>query len=138
VTGPGGTSTVGFQATYPGCPAEVGLARAEVARYLRGCPVVDDAILIVSELATNAVTHSASGQRDFFTVRAEWHDTYVFLEVEDAGGEWRLHPSDPDRPHGLQMIEALTGIEGWGIDGSPLGRVVWARLDIAGELAAHA
>ena len=44
--------------------------RHAVARHLAGCPAADDAILIASELAANAIMHSAS-RGQFFTVRAE-------------------------------------------------------------------
>jgi hypothetical protein len=44
------------------------------------------------------------------------------------GGPWRKRRDD-DRPHGLDIIEALTGPGGWGTgtvgDG---GRIVWAVL----------
>jgi anti-sigma regulatory factor (Ser/Thr protein kinase) len=47
-----------------------------VARHLADCAAVDDATLIVSELAANAIVHSAS-RGQFFTVRAELHPDYV-------------------------------------------------------------
>jgi hypothetical protein len=81
------------------------------------------------ELSANAVLHSLSAGQ-FFTVRAELHASCLWLEVEDAGGPWNLRPRDPSRPHGLDMVEALTGPDGWGIDGDMSGRVVWARLEL--------
>src|ERR1035441_10040176 len=77
-----------FTGTYPGRADQVQHARREVARHLRGCPAKDDAVLIVSELASNAVLHSIS-QDEFFTVRAELHADYVWVEAEDLGGPWR-------------------------------------------------
>jgi hypothetical protein len=47
-----------------------------VARHLAGCPAADDAILILSEFAANAIVHSAS-RGQFFTVRAELYPSYV-------------------------------------------------------------
>ena len=47
---------------------EVSRARGAVARYLAACPVADDAVLIASELAANAVVHSGS-RGQFFAVR---------------------------------------------------------------------
>ena len=54
---------------------------------------------------------------------------YVRIEVEDLGGPW--HPGQPDsRPHGLDIITALTGPDGWGVDTTSQGnRIVWALLD---------
>jgi len=86
----------------------------------------DDAALIISELAANAVLHSQSGGQ-FFTVRADVHDTWCRLEVEDGGGPWDTGPRDRTRPHGLELIQALTGPGNWGVDGDSSGRVVWAR-----------
>jgi hypothetical protein len=75
------------------------------------------------------VIHSRS-RCDQFTFRAELHPNHVLIEAEDLGGPWRPRPSG-DRPHGLNVVEALTGPEGWGVkttgDG---GRVVWGRLDL--------
>jgi len=123
-------TTTRFAATYPGRPDQVRHARREVARYLAASPVANDAVLIACELATNAILHSAS-RGEFFTVRTELHPDYVWIEAEDLGGPWRgTRPGD--RPHGLDVVEALTGPDGWGTDTtSDGGRVVWARLDLA-------
>jgi anti-sigma regulatory factor (Ser/Thr protein kinase) len=119
-----------FTGTYAGRPDQVQDARRAVARHLAGCPALDDAVLIVSELASNAILHSAS-RGEFFTVRAELHADYVWVEAEDLGGPWRSRQRD-DRPHGLDVVEALTGPDGWGTElTSDRGRVVWARLDLA-------
>jgi hypothetical protein len=52
----------------------------------------------------------------------------VRIEVEDLGGPWRQRKPG-DRPHGLDIVAALTGPDGWGTETtSSGGRVVWARL----------
>ena len=115
---------------YPGRADQVSPVRRAVARHLTGCPAADDMTLIVSELATNAVVHSAS-RGQFFTVRAELDLDHVRVEVEDLGGSWRGRHSD-GRPHGLDVVEAFTGPDGWGVETiADGGRVVWARLDLA-------
>jgi len=78
--------------TYPAEPRQVGLARAELAGWLGGCPQADEAILIASEFATNAVLfflHSASRHGGAFTLRAEVSQDRLRIEVEDGGGPWR-------------------------------------------------
>jgi anti-sigma regulatory factor (Ser/Thr protein kinase) len=119
-----------YTGIYPGRADQLHHVRRAVARHLAGCPAADDAVLILSELAANAIVHSAS-RGQFFTVRAERYPDYVWVEAEDLGGPWRRWQPD-DRPHGLDVVEALTGPDGWGVktttDG---GRVVWARLDLA-------
>ena len=119
-----------YAGIYPGRADQLHHVRRAVARHLAGCPAVGDAILVLSELAANAVVHSAS-RGQFFTVRAQVYPDYVWLEAEDFGGPWRRRRPD-GRPHGLDVVEALTGPDGWGtetITGG--GRVVWARLDLA-------
>ena len=83
--GPAGT----HQRAFPARPEQVAEARQFVRGLLGGCPVADDAVLCVSELAGNCVTHSASGQLGaVFTVRAEVHDAGLRL----AGGGRRGRP----------------------------------------------
>jgi anti-sigma regulatory factor (Ser/Thr protein kinase) len=108
--------------------------RRAVARHLAGCPAADDAVLIASELAANAILYSRS-RTGHFTVRAELHPGHVQVEVEDLGGPWRRRQPD-GRPHGLDVVRALTGPDGWGVETTTDGgRVVWACLDLetAGE-----
>jgi len=108
----------------------VGHVRRAIAKYLAGCPAADDALLIVSELATNAIVHSASRGKSF-TIRADQRADHVRVEVEDLGGPWRRRQHD-DRPHGLNVVEALTGPDGWGTQTTSEGsRIVWAQLDLS-------
>ncbi|MGH3221593.1 MAG: ATP-binding protein [Streptosporangiaceae bacterium] len=119
-----------YAGIFPGCADQLHHVRRAAATYLAGCPAVSDAILVLSELAANAVVHSASKGR-FFTVRVEVFPGYVWVETEDLGGPWRgRHPDG--RPHGLNLVEALTGPDSWGVESTTDGgRVVWARLDLA-------
>jgi serine/threonine-protein kinase RsbW len=119
-----------YTGVFCGRPDQVSRARREVARYLAGHAAADDAALIISELAANAILHSRSGGQ-FFTVRVVVHDTWCRLEVEDGGGPWDTNSRDRTRPHGLDVIQALTGPGNWGIDGDSSGRVVWARLIVS-------
>jgi histidine kinase-like protein len=112
-------------------PDQVRIARAFIAAVLAGCPVADDAILGVSELAANSCLHSASGKAGgTFTVRAEVHDgDYVWIEVEDSGGPWTARAGRDGHAHGLEIVRALATDSG--IDGDPLtGWIAWARLDL--------
>jgi hypothetical protein len=87
----------------------------------------DDAVLIVSELATNAIRHSHS-KGAFLIARAETFPSYVWLEVEDLGGPWLCRQQD-GRSHGLDIVAALAG-DNWGTETTSDGyRVVWARVD---------
>ena len=91
--------------TYPAEPRQVGIA---LAGWLDGGPQ-DEAILVASEFATNAIVHSASRHRGAFTLRAEVRQEYLRIEVEDAGGPWRDGPRDDGRPHGFDVVAAIAG-----------------------------
>ena len=114
--------------TFPAEPRQVGLARAELAGWLGGCPQADEAILIASEFATNSVLHSASRHGSAFTLRAEVRQDRVRIEVADVGGPWRDGPRDDGRPHGFDVVIAIAGPGKWGIDGDDRGRIAWATL----------
>jgi anti-sigma regulatory factor (Ser/Thr protein kinase) len=118
-----------YTGAFDGQAEEVSRVRREVAGYLGQCPVADDIVFIANELAANAVLHSASGGKSF-TVRCEAFRDYVWIECEDLGGPWHC-PRPDDRPHGLDIIEALAGPNNWGTDTTGNGgRITWARLDL--------
>jgi hypothetical protein len=76
------------------------------------------------------VLHSASAG-EFFTVRCHAHPGHVWIEVQDLGGLWQPGPSG-DHPHGLDIIQALTGPGNWGTRTTDDGdRIVWARLQLS-------
>jgi anti-sigma regulatory factor (Ser/Thr protein kinase) len=118
---------------FPARPEQVGQARKLLARALEGCPIADDAVLCLSELASNSVLHSSSRRPGgTFTVRAEIrHGGYVRVEVRDEGGPWDEDPPTDERPHGLAIVRDLAADSG--IDGNALtGWIAWARLDWPG------
>jgi len=72
----------------------------------------------------------ASGHGGKFNLRAEVHSGHVYLEVADEGGPWTRTAHGDDRPHGLELVEALAGPGNWGITGDASGRTAWARITI--------
>jgi histidine kinase-like protein len=95
--------------------------------YLHTCPAARDMVLIASELAANAIIHTRS-RGSTFTVRCQLSPGTARIEVEDLGGPWRTR-QPADRPHGLDIIAALAGPDGWGTEPTGTGgRVVWAEL----------
>lgn len=128
-------ATARFTQVYPGHAIQVARVRRDLSAFLGSCPVTDDAVLVASELTSNAILHSRS-RSGFFTVTCEiymayrWTEGYCWIEVEDAGGPWRTRAPDPERPHGLSIVEALAGGPGdWGSDVTGGGdRVTWCRL----------
>ncbi|WP_308294177.1 ATP-binding protein [Streptomyces sp. ST2-7A] len=113
------------------------MARRRMRRELRdsGVPetVVDDAVLVLTELLSNSYRHARplEGER----VRASWHrdrDGEVTVSVTDGGGPTRPRAASPSVSarggRGLTIIGSLT--RDWGVlEGDPSGAVtVWAVL----------
>jgi anti-sigma regulatory factor (Ser/Thr protein kinase) len=116
-----------YQRTFPGRADQLSQVRREIAAYLEDCPASDDMVLITDELAANAIVHSRS-RGSTLTVRCQLTPRAARIEVEDLGGPWRPRNTG-DRPHGLDIIQALTGPDQWGIQLTGTGgRTVWARL----------
>ncbi|MGW4469540.1 ATP-binding protein [Nonomuraea sp. NPDC004354] len=107
-------------------------ARRFVAAFLPTWPNLDDAILVVSELATNAVRHTNSGRPGGrFVVSLEIVDSTLGLSVQDEGGPRtpRLLPLSPTEMggRGLALVSGLS--VKWGVAGDDHGRTVWAVLE---------
>jgi serine/threonine-protein kinase RsbW len=122
--------TITFERDYPGRIAEAKSVRADLSKIATGCPVADDLVLLVSELATNAILHSKSGHPgQAFTVRATLHPgEYAWAEVIDQGGAWSAGEQDDEHGRGLAIVAAVAGDGNWGIDGDSACRVAWFRL----------
>lgn len=123
--------TTTFDRSYPGSVDQVARVRADLAQAALGCPVVDDLVLLASELAANAVLHSKSGHLDHtFTVRATlYHGEYVRVEVIDQGGSWAVNDYDDEHGRGFSVVAGIAGGGSWGIEGDETSRVAWFRLD---------
>src|SRR6202167_2053824 len=116
-----------YTGTFHARAEEVARVRKEIAAYLGKCPVADDLVLIADELASNSILHTHS-RGEFFRVRCQLSPGSVRVEVEDMGGPWRTRRDD-DRPHGLDIIKALTWHCGWGTETAcDGGGIVWAVL----------
>lgn len=126
----GSTPSRIWDRTFPGRPDQIRHARQCLAEILDGCPVADDAVLCLSELASNSVIHSDSAKPGgTFTVRTEIRDgEYVRFEVHDGGGRWLERRHTDGRAHGLAIVRDLATDSGVG--GNALtGWIAWARLD---------
>ncbi|MFI6344934.1 ATP-binding protein [Streptomyces sp. NPDC050560] len=129
----------------PHGPAGVGEARRKMRAQLRisGVPdtVVDDAVLILSELLSNACRHgrplgdALAGDGD---VRAGWHVDGcgdLTVEVTDGGGPTRPIPATPSVTarggRGLTIIRALA--DEWGVRDEQGEVTVWAVVHEPGS-----
>jgi anti-sigma regulatory factor (Ser/Thr protein kinase) len=118
----------------PPTPASVGVARRNARELLSewdtSHETCDNAVLVISELVTNALTHTAS---EWIVCRLRAAGVRLHIEVEDQNRGLTL-PA-PRRPEpddqggrGLLLVGVLSS--DWGVrdtaDGS--GRIVWAVL----------
>jgi serine/threonine-protein kinase RsbW len=110
----------------------VSAARAFVAQTLgAGHPWADVAVLLCSELVTNAVLHSDSGRPGgTVTVLVLSQDGAIRVEVIDNGSARstpvvRAEVCEPDG-HGLFLVEQLA--DSWGYTRDEVGTTVWFRL----------
>jgi anti-sigma regulatory factor (Ser/Thr protein kinase) len=87
---------------------------------------LDDWLLVVSELVTNAAIHAGTQ----FRVVVRWDGERVMIEVFDGGGGVPVVLAEPPSVggRGLFLVERLTSA--WGFDPSATGKRVWARTDV--------
>lgn len=120
--------TVPLRSRLPGTAEHVARARQWLRTALDGCPVTEDAALLLSEVATNALAHSASGRGGGFTVTVLHRSGDVRVEVADQGGLW-LPETAEDEVHGRGLVIVSSLARAWGITGDEAGRTVWFELD---------
>jgi anti-sigma regulatory factor (Ser/Thr protein kinase) len=122
---------INFERDYAGTADQLGQVRADLTEIGGECPVIDELVLLASELATNAVLHSNSGRAGhLFTVRATLYPgDYAWVEVVDEGGAWKRNRRDDEHGRGLAVVAAIAGDGNWGIEGDSACRVAWFRLD---------
>jgi serine/threonine-protein kinase RsbW len=114
--------------TFPAAAAQIGEARRFLAGILDDLPAADDAVLCLSELATNATVHSRSRDDGHFTVRVERHDQHLRVAVRDQGGPWS-QPTAPNDQHGRGLLIVSSLATTWGRDGHPTtGWTVWFEI----------
>ncbi|MER7207480.1 ATP-binding protein [Streptosporangium sp. NPDC000239] len=130
------------QVALPGEISSVPAARRHVRELLDsvGHTDNDDALLLVTEIVSNAVRHSRSGRPGGrVTVSVAAHDGTIHIDVTDGGSADR-HPrlcskvdTDSGGGRGLWLVQEIASAWGW--HEIPAGRVVWFRLVPAGSAA---
>ncbi|MFC9973904.1 ATP-binding protein [Spirillospora sp. NPDC127200] len=136
-----GSSPLVWRRAYPGRKEQVAIAR-RFAKSLFAAGHCGEAVgFAVSELATNALRHTRSGQIDggWFGVEII-DDDPVYVAVTDLGGDkvpvlWPESVGDQFREHGRGLRALSTMAIALGIHGSPaLGHTVWVDLDPLADL----
>ncbi len=136
----GGTAERRFRFELAAHPGSVAQARRLTQARLSGWAVCadtcDSAALVISELVTNAIVHTAS---DRVVCELYDHDDMVRIAVRDEGcapGEPHPSPQRPDEEHGrgLLLVDALC--RAWGAQEHGPGLLVWAELPRRNDAAA--
>lgn len=118
----------------PAVPASVGAARRNVRELLGEWGIsretCDNAVLVTSELVTNALTHTES---DLIVCRLRAAGERLHIEVEDQNRGHTLPACRQPKPddqggRGLLLVGVLSN--DWGVRDAPhrSGRIVWAEL----------
>ncbi|MCX4547799.1 SpoIIE family protein phosphatase [Streptomyces sp. NBC_01387] len=114
----------------------VATARAFVRDTLQGwgyADVVDDAVVLTSELVTNAVVHAGTNAdvlclRTDDGIRVEVADHYPEREVPLQGSGQSFGSPDREGGRGLLLCAALASR--WGVEYTPTKKQVWFQLDL--------
>ncbi len=105
---------------------------SDLSRLTIAPSVIDDVVLVVTELVSNAIRHAQPLPGGEMTVAWEIDPAGVTVRVTDGGA-----PSQPEVQHpsardvsgrGLALVEALAAR--WGIDDAPGATTVWAQLAV--------
>jgi serine/threonine-protein kinase RsbW len=135
---------------FNGRSDQIRAVRRWLAPLIDGFAGAQDAVLACSELAANAIIHSASGRPGgVFTVRACIDRNLIRIEVIDQGGSWpgrqgqflqggfrpgefrhgQGSPAVEDADlsgRGLTIVAAIA--TSWGITGDQEGRTAWCEI----------
>ncbi len=124
------------QRVFPGRPDQAHHARQFVARVLGDCAITDTAVLLTSELVTNALLHTRSSAHGSFQVIIWPGRTTAYIAVIDDGS----HTTPTARRHrtaqlsesgrGLELVNLLATRWGhYGDHNATTRTLVWFRLD---------
>ena len=116
---------------FPGRPDQIVHARDFTRRVLGPCPVLDEAVLLVSELATNAIEHTATAYEGSFHVTIYQGESSLLIAVRDDGSDkvpMSGYEADTlaETGRGLELVELIA--DRWDHYGDEHSRTVWFEL----------
>jgi hypothetical protein len=118
-----------FQVKLEGSTLDVSSARRAVVHLIGDESTVEfvrDAVVLTSELVTNAVVRAAGAT----VMRAEFLDSILRVELtDDCGVAPDLHTADAatDGATGLHVVSDVASR--WGVTPSQSGKTIWFELD---------
>jgi anti-sigma regulatory factor (Ser/Thr protein kinase) len=94
--------------------------------------IIDDAVLLTSELVTNAVRHGGLDDRDAIEVTVSVDARVLRITVRDRGPgfdpEAVARRRSDEGGWGLDLLQRLSSR--WGVDREELGTTVWFEIDL--------
>lgn len=106
----------GEPVVFGGTADQVRVVRLFVRQHLAGHPAAADAVMVVSELATNSIMHSATRRAggQFLVCAAVTGDRQAAMIVTDQGGPFRpgrrVAGRDGESGRGLAVVRSLTSL----------------------------
>jgi hypothetical protein len=119
-----------LERTYPGRLDQGQQIRAALRSFLGGCPVADEVIAGVRELAANACLYSNSklSGRQFAVTVHDFTGDYVYAEVRDQGSTWNADICKAaEWPHGLYLVQQIAAT--YGAAGGQRDWVIWFTVN---------
>ena len=115
-------------------PASAGAGRRAVTQVLTdwgiSAETVGDAVLVVSELVTNAVLHAPSGHTLSLEVSMSGRVLRVSLsDSSPASPRWRSPSGQDEGGRGIGILDTLS--TRWGVAERPGGKALWFEIDLA-------
>lgn len=119
-----------FQAELASPAAARAFVRSELEQQAVPEPPLETAILLTSELVSNALLHART-EVDLVLIMAS---SGLRVEVHDGNASQPGPPTSPaplesTTGRGLLMVEALA--RRWGVDGTGDGKTIWFELPVA-------
>ena len=96
--------------------------------------LVDDAVLLVSEIVSNSVLHASLDKNDAIEVRVRGSSATLHVDVIDPGPGFDPERIEPSRPGGLglRLLDRLA--TRWGVERNDVTRV-W--FELTGPVSSH-
>lgn len=120
------------RATFPAQPVHIRLARVLVADTIADHPRINDALLLTTELATNAVTHGAATPGFAVTIKANARTTRIEITVPGGPSEapvLQVVDHQVESGRGLYIVDRLADAWGYTRDSREAVHTTWFELD---------
>ncbi len=112
---------------FPAVPESARAARTYVRSFLHDCPddLVSSAVLLTSELVTNAIIHAHTA----FQLELTSPDANVLIAITDDTQNLptlESHDSLDEHGRGIPLVASLA--DEWGVEEMHPGKTIWFRL----------